>query len=179
MAAEAAHKRHNRALECEQEAERTAQQVDAMWAAATPPKVRPYLADKGVQAHGVRQDEAGRLLVPVQDADGRMWSVQKIGPNGFKQFQEFGQLEGGHFTIGDLQRPGPLLIAEGFATAATLDEMTDMPAIAAFIAGNLLPMAQTYRGLYPERDIYIAGDTTGSAKPSWTGRGGRRSISAG
>ena len=57
-----------------------------------------------------------------------------------------------------MKQPGPILIAEGYATAATLHEMTDMPAIVAFNAGNLLPVAQTYRALYPDRAIYIAGD---------------------
>ena len=75
MAAEAAQKRHERALEREQQAERTAQQVETIWTAATPIQAHPYLADKGVQSHGLRQDEAGRLLVPVQDANGRMWSM--------------------------------------------------------------------------------------------------------
>ena len=158
MAAEAAQKRHDRAHKREQQAERVAQQVNAIWTAATPVQAHPYLADKGVQSHGLRQDEAGRLLVPVQDADGRLWSVQKIGPDGFKQFQEGGRVEGGHFVIGDARQPGPLLIAEGYATAATLHEMTDMPAIVAFNAGNLLPVAQTYRALNPDRVIYIAGD---------------------
>ena len=46
-----------------------------------------------------------------------------------------------HFTIGDMRQPGPVLIAEGYATAATLHEMTGMPAIVAFNAGNLLPVA--------------------------------------
>jgi putative DNA primase/helicase len=158
LAAEAAQKRHDRAKEREQQAERTAQQVDAMWTAATPAQAHPYLADKGVQAHGLRQDEAGRLMVPVQDADGHIWSVQRIGKDGFKQFEEGGRVEGGHFVIGDVKQPGPLLIAEGFATAATLHEMTDMPAIVAFNAGNLLPVAQTYRARYPDRALYIAGD---------------------
>jgi putative DNA primase/helicase len=158
LAAETAQKRLDRAREREQQAERTAQQVDALWTAAAPAQAHPYLTDKGVQAHGLRQDEVGRLMVPVQDADGRMWSVQRIGKDGFKQFEDGGRVEGGHFVIGDVKRPGPLLIAEGFATAATLHEMTDMPSIVAFNAGNLLPVAQTYRGLYPDRAIYIAGD---------------------
>ena len=158
MAAEAAQKRHDRAHEREQQAERTAQQVDAMWTAATPAQAHPYLADKGVRSHGLRQDETGRLLVPVQDADGRMWSLQKIGRDGFKSFQEGGRVEGGHFVIGDMAQPGPVLIAEGYATAATLHEMTGMPAIVAFNAGNLLSVAQTYRGIYPDRAICIAGD---------------------
>ena len=171
MAAEAAQKRHDRAHEREQQAERTAQQVDAMWTAATPVQAHPYLADKGIEAHGARQDEAGRLLVPVQDADGRMWSVQKIGPDGFKQFQEGGRVEGGHFPIGDVDAPGPLLIAEGFATAATLHEMTDMPTIVAFNAGNLLPVAQTYRDLYPERAIFVAGDDDRQRETERDGQG--------
>ena len=87
-----------------------------------------------------------------------MWSVQKIGRDGFKSFQEGGKVEGCHFAIGEVLHPGPLLIAEGYATAATLHEMTGMPAIVAFNAGNLTSVAQTYRGLYPDRVIYIAGD---------------------
>jgi putative DNA primase/helicase len=76
MAAEAAQKRHDRAHEREQQAERTAQQVDAMWTAATPAQAHPYLTDKGVQSHGLRQDEIGRLLVPL-----RYWRYGAAGPS--------------------------------------------------------------------------------------------------
>ena len=69
-----------------------------------------------------------------------------------------GRVEGGHYVVGDLQRPGPVLIAEGYATAATLHEHSGMPAIVAFNAGNLIHVAETYRRLYPDRAIYIAGD---------------------
>ena len=109
-------------------------------------------------SHGLRQAGDGRLLVPVQDADGKLWSVQHIGAGGFKQFHEGGRLEGGHFVIGQVERPGPILIAEGYATAATLHELSDMPAIVAFNAGNLVHVARTYRAFYPDRAIYVAGD---------------------
>lgn len=158
MAAEAAQKRHDRAIERERQYERTAQEVEAIWTAATPVQAHPYLAEKNVPSLGLRQAEDGRLLVPVQDADGRLWSLQHIGPDGFKQFHENARVEGGHYTLGDIDRPGPLLIAEGYATAATVHAMTDMPAVVAFNAGNLAPVAQTYRALYPGRPIYIAGD---------------------
>ncbi len=158
MAAAAAQKRHDRAVEREQRYERTAQEVEAIWTASTPVRAHPYLAEKDVPAHGLRQAEDGRLLVPVQDADGKLWSLQHIGPDGFKQFHANGRVEGGHYAIGDIDRPGPLLIAEGYATAATVHAMTDMPAIVAFNAGNLAPVAQAYRALYPDRAIYIAGD---------------------
>ena len=177
MAAEAAQKRQERAAERERQYERTAQEVDALWTAAAPVTAHPYLEAKGVPSHGLRQGAdgqtimvqdregndrtvsiAGRLLVPVADADGRKTSLQFIEPNGAKMFMPDGRVEGGHFVIGDLAQPGPVLIAEGYATAATLHEMTGMPAVVAFNAGNLLPVAETYRQLHPGRPIYIAGD---------------------
>jgi phage/plasmid primase-like uncharacterized protein len=177
MAAEAAQKRHERALEREQQYERTAEEVDAIWMAATPVQAHPYLADKGVQSHGLRQGSdgqtitvqdrdgsdrevsiAGRLLVPVADANGRMTSLQLIDASGAKMFMPNGRVEGGHVVIGDVHQPGPVLIAEGYATAATLHELTGMPAIVAFNAGNLMPVAQTWRQLDPDRPIYITGD---------------------
>jgi antirestriction protein ArdC/phage/plasmid primase-like uncharacterized protein len=158
MAAEAAQKRRERAAERERQYERTAQEVNAIWTTATPTQAHPYLAEKGVASHGLRQDALGRLLVPVQDVAGKLWSFQRVGPDGFKQFYEGGRVEGGHFVIGDLGMAGPLLIAEGYATAATLHELTGGAAIVAFNAGNLMPVARTYRRLYPDREIYIAGD---------------------
>ena len=177
LAAEAAQKRHDRAREREQQYERAAQQADALWAAATPVETHPYLAGKGVASHGLRQgvpgqavtvaDQdgklrelslAGQLLVPVADADGRLCSLQFVREDGGKMFMPNGRIEGGHFVIGDAGQPGPLLIAEGYATAATVHELTGAPVVVAFNAGNLLPVAQTYRALHPERPIYIAGD---------------------
>jgi len=158
MAAEAAQKRHERALERERQYERTAQEVEAIWAVATPAEAHPYLAKKGVVSHGLRVAEDGRLLVPVRDADGKLWSLQHVGRDGFKQFHENGRVEGGHYVIGDFDTPGPVVIAEGYATAATVHEIMHMPAVVAFNAGNLAPVAHACRAHYPERTIYIAGD---------------------
>jgi putative DNA primase/helicase len=158
MAAEAAQKRQERAAARERMYERTAQEVDAIWTVATPTQAHPYLAEKGVASHGLRQDAVGRLLVPLCDADGKLWSFQRIGPDGFKQFYEGGRVEGGHYVVGDLQRSGPVLIAEGYATAATLHELCGKATIAAFNAGNLVHVAEAYRRIYPDRAIYIAGD---------------------
>ena len=94
----------------------------------------------------------------MQDADGKLWSLQYIDADGMKQFHKDGRVQGGHFVIGDVNRPGPLLIAEGYATAATVHALTGMPAIVAFNAGNLAPVARTWRALFPDRAICIAGD---------------------
>ncbi len=177
MAAEAAQSRHERALERERQYERAAQQADAIWRAAVPIEAHPYLDEKGVPSRGLRQSVdgqtitvqdregveyevsiAGRLLIPVVDANGKMMSLQFIDTAGTKMFMPNGRVENGHFVIGDLEKPGPLLIAEGYATAATLHDLTGMPAIVAFNAGNLASVAETVRQLQPDRIIYIAGD---------------------
>jgi putative DNA primase/helicase len=158
MAAEAAQKRLERVAERERQYERTSQEVEVIWTAATPVETHPYLADKGVPSHGLRQAEDGRLLVPVQDINGKLWTLQHISGDKFKQFHEGGRVEGGHYPIGVVENPGPLLVAEGYATAATVHALTDLPTIVAFNAGNLSAVAQAYRTRYPDRPIYVAGD---------------------
>ncbi|CAA7625927.1 hypothetical protein MTBSS4_550008 [Magnetospirillum sp. SS-4] len=60
----------------------------------------------------------------------------------------------------DALRPvqGAIVIAEGYATAATIHETTGRPVIAAFDSGNLKAVAETVRAKFPEREILIAAD---------------------
>ena len=67
--------------------------------------------------------------------------------------------EGGHALIGGQPKRGaPLLVAEGYATGATLHEATGLPVAVAFNAGNLEAVAKAYRAADPSRPIIIAGD---------------------
>jgi phage/plasmid primase-like uncharacterized protein len=157
--AEAAARSAARARERQDIQARAAGKAHRLWAAASPVRDHPYLAAKGVRAHGLRQDQHGRLLVPVQGVDGRLWGVQRIGVDGSKLFLKGARTEGGHMLIGDRPTPGaPLLVAEGYATGATLHEATRLPVAVAFNAGNLLAVAKAYRKADPSRLIVIAGD---------------------
>lgn len=61
--------------------------------------------------------------------------------------------------IGGRPKPGaPLLVAEGYATGATLHEATGLPVAVAFNAGNLAEVARVYRAADSSRPIIIAGD---------------------
>ena len=51
-----------------------------------------------------------------------------------------------------------LVIAEGYATAATLAEALGQATVSAFDSGNLLPVAQALHQKYPGKPIIIAGD---------------------
>ncbi len=159
FAAEAAAKSAERARERQDTQERAAKMAHWLWAAAAPATSHPYLAAKGVRAHGLRQDRRGRLLVPVQGVDGRLWGVQRVDVDGSKLFLKGARTEGGHALIGGRPRPGvPLLVAEGYATGATLHEATGLPVAVAFNAGNLAAVAKAYRAADPSRPIVIAGD---------------------
>ena len=133
---------------------------------ATPaPDSHPYLVRKQVPALGLRQDAKGRLVVPVRDAQGQLVSLQFIlpekpasGPD--KLFLRGGKTADGWFAIParDGRTDGPLLIAEGFATAASLHLATGYACLAAFNAGNLSAVASMARERYPERELVLCAD---------------------
>jgi putative DNA primase/helicase len=185
MAAETAQKRHDRAQQREQMYERAAGQAAAIWQAAASVEKSAYLESKGVAAKGLREGRygqtitvraedgserkksiAGMLIVPVHGADGKLSSLQLIQPDGGKMFLPNGRIDTGHFALGDVDKPGPLLIAEGYATAATVHDLTGHPIVVAFNASNLGKVAELYRARYPERAIYIAGDSDREKSPN-------------
>jgi phage/plasmid primase-like uncharacterized protein len=75
-----------------------------------------------------------------------------------KQLPRGGRLHGGHHVIGEIDGARPILIAEGYATAATLHEVTNLPVVVAFSSTNLVAVAEAYRGKYPKAVICLAGD---------------------
>ena len=119
----------------------------------------PYLLQKGVWSHhGLRQWK-GRLVVPVLDSKGKIQSLQFISPDGSKRFLSGGRLAGGRFTIGKVNPTGTVLIAEGYATAATLHTETSYPTIISFTASNLEHVAvSTTKAKYPRARLVVCGD---------------------
>lgn len=100
----------------------------------------------------------GQLLVPVRDVAGAFLGAQSIDADGRKSFPRGGRVQGGHHLLGDLATAGPLLVAEGYATAATLHEATGLPVAVAFNAGNLEAVARAFRATDAARPILIAAD---------------------
>jgi phage/plasmid primase-like uncharacterized protein len=130
----------------------------AIWNRARMVRAHPYLTRKGVVSHGLRQDRRGNLLVPMRDVEGRLWSVQTINETGQKLYMKGGRKQGTHAMLGELRPGAPLVIAEGYATAATIREITGLATVAAFDSANLIEVAQAYRARDPERPIIMAGD---------------------
>ncbi len=125
----------------------------------------PYLERKEVPAIDLRQTEDGRLIVPVLNQTGKIQSLQFILPEKAaegtdKFFLKSGKTSGGFFSIPAKNgtRDGPLLIAEGYATATSLHLATGYAVLIAFNAGNLQAVARTARARYPDREILLCAD---------------------
>jgi phage/plasmid primase-like uncharacterized protein len=160
--------------------------VATLWETSQSAQTHQYLDAKGVPSYGLRINTVGSLeltgdktdekpqhwskkgdlLVPVQDITGRLLSAQSIDNDGQKSFPRGGRLHGGHHVLGNLNEPSAdkVLIAEGYATAASLHEATGLPTIVAFHSGNLPTVAQAYREKYPGLTLVVAGDNDHTKK---------------
>jgi putative DNA primase/helicase len=135
-----------------------ARSVQAQWEALPPaPADHPYLVRKQVRPHGIRI-KAGRLVVPLYDGEGRLWSWQTITPEGEKRFYKGGRAFGLFFTFGEPGSADAILVCEGWATGATLHEATGLPVAAAMNCGNLPVVAQALQKKYPQCRLVICAD---------------------
>ena len=157
FAAQMAAERKRRQQEERERHELAAKQAQAILAAARDADPEhDYLKRKGVEPHGLQVDAGNRLMIPLRDPKGTIWSVQTIAADGSKLFHRGGRKQGLFDLIGE---PGnDLVIAEGFATAASIREATGLPVVIAFDAGNLGPVAKSIRKWLPLARIVIAAD---------------------
>lgn len=158
-----------------------AERCRALWASASeaPPAMgAPYLARKGVQAHGLRFLPGGVALVPMRDAAGELWSLQRLLPKALRD-SDTGQAgtdklygppklqpdelvssrkTGLLHLVGQVDGAAVLLLAEGYATGASLHEATGRPVAVCFDAGNLVHVASAVRELHPALALLVCGD---------------------
>ena len=102
---------------------------------------------------------AGALVVPMHDAKGALAGLQFIYAKGHPRLSKIkgnkenwpsGMAMGGMFgLIGPIRREGIVLIAEGYATAASLHEATGQTVAYTFSANNLLKAAKQLAKEYP------------------------------
>ena len=164
--AEIARKREERQRLILEQQQKTAREAHTEWIAHDWASAdNPYLQAKGVQPFGVREDVDGTLLVPVMTVDKELRGLQTISPEGEKRFM-YGMEKNGNFHLiaepdKDLSKDlaqGEIILAEGYATGATLHMATEKPVAVAFDAGNLEPVAKKLREKFPNAAITICAD---------------------
>jgi DNA polymerase bacteriophage-type len=127
------------------------------------PEDHGYLRKKSIVPCGARID-GNHLLVPMQDINGRLWSIQEISPTGWKSYQPGGRVKGCFYQIGNLG--DTFLVGEGFSTCAPLRMATGLGVVAAGNAGNLELVARQLRDKYQEARIIICGDDDWQKRPN-------------
>jgi putative DNA primase/helicase len=147
------------------EAARAADTAAKAWAALSEDGDADYLAAKHVGAYGLRFTKHGSAVLPLLDTAGRIHGLQflrtaaqaKEARRPAKEFWPTGLVKKGHFHL--IGSPDwCVLVAEGYATAASLHMATGKPVAVAFDAGNLLPVAEALRKRYPRTKILICAD---------------------
>ena len=122
------------------------------------PATHRYLHDKNISAGKLRVDRRGRLRVPMYDFNNQIAGLQTIDSWGRKLFQLGGRVLGLHLLLGELAPGGVLLIAEGYATAATLHAATGHATAIAFSKPNFVVIARTYAERFPGLRVAFCGD---------------------
>ena len=168
LKARAAEDRKAEQAERRAEAARAAARASAMWRKLSPEGECDYLARKCVQAHGLRFTPDGAMAIPLLDTGGQIHGLQFVLPRGHRRRKQLGRdkdywprglsKQGHHFAIGSPATGAACLLAEGYATAASLHEATGLPAVVAFDAGNLVHVAQALRTRYRGLRLLICAD---------------------
>lgn len=113
-----------------------------------------YLKAKRVSPHSIRTN-GFELIIPMY-SDSNLWSIQTIDPTGKKRFHKGGKKQGCYYPLGKLNNV--LCLTEGFATAATIREVTGYAVACCFDSGNLKPVAVSMRKKHPDIKIIICAD---------------------
>jgi phage/plasmid primase-like uncharacterized protein len=166
--------------------ERTAERLSAHIEAY--PALSPdhdYLKAKRISPEpGVFETPRGSMAVPAFDADGKLWSVQYVNSDGSKRFARESRKEGCFHVVGstdpvgDLKKADAIVVAEGYATAATLkslhaetgDPLGRVAFVAAFDAGNVPHVARVLRERHLSAAMVIAADNDRAMEGQEVGR---------
>ena len=142
----------------------------------TPGGARIYPGNEGVKLEGATHEDykylgqfAGALVVPMCDADGKVYGLQFILSREHhkdrirrterdKEFWPAGMSAEGKYFMAGGTPTGVCLIAEGYATGMSMHMATGLPVAIAFTAGNLQPVAAKLRARYKRANLLIGAD---------------------
>lgn len=152
-------------VERAREAARAAEMARKVWPRLEADGESPYLKAKGVGAHGAKFTRNGSAVIQLVNTAGVIQGLQflrtaaqaKEARRPAKEFWPGGLIKKGHFhQLGAVD--WIVLVAEGYATAASMYEATGLPVVCAFDAGNLAPVAEALRKRYRKAKILICAD---------------------
>lgn len=118
----------------------------------------PYVARKRLDPSPLKQLD-DKLLVPMMDAAGKLWNLQRIAGDGSKRFLRGGRTDGLFCLIGyDSREASIFCIGEGYATMAAVHRASGRPCIACFSAKNMAAVARLWNAARPDLNFIICAD---------------------
>ena len=125
-----------------------------------------YLSNKMIEpTQNIYAGNDNTITVPLYNVDGRLKSAQYISEDGEKRFAKNTNKVGAFHIIdgnaADLKSATSIIVAEGYATAASINEAIKEPGlkvIAAMSANNLEHTVKAITDKYPAINIVIAAD---------------------
>lgn len=135
---------------------KAAKKAREIWEKAVPATAdNAYLKSKGLKPYGGIRQYGKALVVPVRTLDGKLHSLQFIGPDGGKRFLTGGRVQG---CCAWIKGEGKTLLGEGWATAASLHMATGSSVVSCFNAGNMGPVADALLKSKPGIEIILCAD---------------------
>jgi len=119
----------------------------------------PYAVRKGITlTPDIRQTRNGALVVPFFNAAGDFKTLQYIPPAGEKFLYKDAPKQGNFLVVGGTLGAGqPVLYAEGYATARSLNMALGLPVVMTIDSGNMVAVAQELKGKYPDsKHLFMA-----------------------
>ncbi len=119
----------------------------------------PYLEGKGHTASHY-QDKENNIVLPIHDLNGKVYGLQRISSNGFKQIEEGSQLTENFYSLEPFDPQKKTYITEGYATALSIRKAVGMDSniVCVFSSNNIKAVAKVIAGVQKAREITICGD---------------------
>ena len=125
-----------------------------------------YLSNKMIEpTSNIYAGQDNTITIPLFNVDGRLKSAQYIDENGEKRFAKNTNKVGAFHivdgSVSDLKSAKSIVVAEGYATAASINEAVDskdVKVIAAMSANNIEHTVKAITEKYPDMNIVIAAD---------------------
>lgn len=102
--------------------------------------------------------QRGNLVIPQTNAQGEIRAFETIAYNSKKYALKDAEKKSMMTALGSLEDGKPIIMAEGYATGATLHENTGQSVVVAFGKNGLMDIAKELRSQYPNSKIYIGAD---------------------
>ena len=149
-----AKERHDKAKK--QRHKEMAEKVKGWFESYTSVLEHEYLTNKKVKNYGLKQYQ-DLLVCPVYSTRGDIRSLQYISKNGEKRFAKNSEIKGNIFLVGadinDIPKLDKIILAEGYATCASIFEATQIPVACVFSANFVMAVALQIRELSGARII--------------------------